>query len=183
MLKSPGLWNQFKTNRKKQEKRDELVNSLRIKCKKDGPHHLNTCTQYLKIFSLSPLPLFHSHPFTLCRRFSCWPGKGMRKRDQQMETPGTNLTYYLRTMQHNYTWAQLELADDLPSSPGFCPNVLNTGYMEPEWVSPMTSHWPHECWLSNVPHVYLQVHEYQCLLTLSSVSIYAQHAMLDFICV
>ena len=34
--------------------------------------------------------------------------------------------------------------------------------------------------MSNVPHVYLQVHEYQCLLTLSSVSIYAQHAMLDF---
>lgn len=134
--------------------------------------------------SLPPLPLFHLHPFLLCnRRFSCWPGKGMRKRDQQMETPGTNLTHYLRKTQRNYNWPQLERANGLPSSPGFCLNVLNTGYMEPEWVSPMTSHWPHECWLSNVPHAYLQVHEYQRLLALSSVSIYVQHAMLDFICV
>lgn len=134
--------------------------------------------------SLPPLPLFHLHPFLLCnRRFSCWPGKGMRKRDQQMETPGTNLTHYLRKTQRNYNWPQLEPANGLPSSPGFCLNVLNTGYMEPEWVSPMTSHWPHECWLSNVPHAYLQVHEYQRLLALSSVSIYVQHAMLDFTCV
>lgn len=59
-------------------------------------------------------------------------------------------------MQNNYTWLKLELTNYLLSSPGFCLHILDSGYMEPEWVSPMTGHRPHKYWLSNVPHVYLE---------------------------
>ena len=95
---------------------------------------------------------------------------------------GPSQTHYLKQMQDNYTWPQPELTSDLLSSPGFCLHILDSGYMEPEWVSPMTRHWPHEYWLSNVPHVYLEVREYWCLLGLPSISICVQHVMLDFIC-